>query len=61
MFINSSVGIVMDYELDGMGLIPGRDKIFLFSIASKLALGPTQAPYPMGTGGNFPRGKVAGA
>jgi hypothetical protein len=30
------------YVLDGQDLIPGRGKMFLFSIASRLALGPTQ-------------------
>jgi hypothetical protein len=41
---DSSVGIVTGYGLDGRGSIPGRDKIFLFSIASRPALGPTQRP-----------------
>jgi hypothetical protein len=31
-------------RLVGWVSVPGRDKIFLFSIASTLALGPTQAP-----------------
>jgi hypothetical protein len=34
----------MGYRLDGRGLIPGRDKIFLFPAASRLALGFNQ-PY----------------
>jgi hypothetical protein len=35
---------VKGYELDGQGLIPGRDEIFLNSTASRLALGYTQSP-----------------
>jgi hypothetical protein len=30
--------------MGGQGLIPGRGKIFLFSIESRLALGSTQPP-----------------
>jgi hypothetical protein len=41
---NSSVGIATDYRLDSRGSIPGRDNIFLSSIASRPALGPTQPP-----------------
>jgi hypothetical protein len=32
------------YGLDAWGWVSGRGKIFLFSIASTLALGPTQSP-----------------
>jgi hypothetical protein len=32
------------YGQDGRGWIPGKDTIFLFSIASRLTLGPTQPP-----------------
>jgi hypothetical protein len=39
-----SVGIVTGYGLDGRGSIPGRGKIFLFSIASRPVLRPTQPP-----------------
>jgi hypothetical protein len=39
---DSSIGIVTDYKLDGRGSIPGRSKIFLFCMASRLALGLTQ-------------------
>jgi hypothetical protein len=35
-------GIGMSYRLDDRGLISVRGEIFLFSIASRLALGPTQ-------------------
>jgi hypothetical protein len=34
----------MGYELDGPDSIPGRGKTFLFSTASRSALGPTQPP-----------------
>jgi hypothetical protein len=32
----------MGYKLDGQGLIPDKDKIFLLSIVPRLALGPAQ-------------------
>jgi hypothetical protein len=35
---------LMGYGLKGRGSIPGRGKVFLFSIASRPALGPTQPP-----------------
>jgi hypothetical protein len=41
---DSSVGAVMGYALDGRDLIPSKSKIFLFSIASRPAQGPTQPP-----------------
>jgi hypothetical protein len=41
---DSSVGVGMGYRPDGRCSIPGRGKIFLFSIASRLVLGPTQPP-----------------
>ena len=37
----SSVGIAIDYELDGPGSNPGRDEIFR---PSRPALGTTQPP-----------------
>jgi hypothetical protein len=41
----SSVGIALGYELDDWGSIPGRGVgIFLFTTASRTALGPTQPP-----------------
>jgi hypothetical protein len=40
---DSSSGIATGYRLDGRGSTPGTD-IFLFSIASRPALGPTQPP-----------------
>jgi hypothetical protein len=39
---DSLVSISMGYGLDSWGSIPGRSKIFLFSIVSRPALGPTQ-------------------
>jgi hypothetical protein len=39
---DSSFDIVTGYRLDGLGLNPGRGKIFLFSTVSKLALGLIQ-------------------
>jgi hypothetical protein len=41
---DSSVGIVTGCRLDGQGSIPGRERFFLFSTASRLALGPAQSP-----------------
>jgi hypothetical protein len=41
---DSSVVIVTGYGLDSRDAIPGRYKIFLFSIASRPCLGPTQPP-----------------
>jgi hypothetical protein len=34
----------MGYGLNSRASIPGKGKIFLFSTASRLALGPTQPP-----------------
>jgi hypothetical protein len=48
-----SVGAVTGYGLDGWDLIPSRGMIFLFSIASRLALAHP-ASYPMGFRDNFP-------
>jgi hypothetical protein len=40
----SSVGRAMGYGLEGQISIPGSGKVFLFSIASMSALGPTKLP-----------------
>jgi hypothetical protein len=40
---------------------PGRGKIFLFCIASRLTLGVHPASYQMGIRGDVPRGIAAGA
>jgi hypothetical protein len=42
--VDSSVGITTGYGLDGRGSNPGRGKIFVFSKASRPALGTTQPP-----------------
>jgi hypothetical protein len=57
---DSSVCRAMSYGLDDWDSIPSRDKIFLFSIASRPALEPTQPPIQWVQGGSFPGGKVAG-
>jgi hypothetical protein len=43
MEFDISVDIAVSYGLDGWGSIPRRGKIFLFSTASRPALGPTQS------------------
>jgi len=50
------IGIAMGYGLDDQGL-----GIFLFTTASRPALGPTQLPYPVVIRGSFPGSKAAGA
>jgi hypothetical protein len=40
------VDVATGYRLDGRGSIPSKGKIFLFSIASRPALGPTHPPLP---------------
>jgi hypothetical protein len=39
-----SVAIATGYKLDGPGLIPGKDNIFIFSMASRPVLMLTQPP-----------------
>jgi hypothetical protein len=58
---DSSACISTGYGMDGRGSIPGRDKFFIFSIASTPALGPTQPPIQLVLGGYFPEDKAAGA
>jgi hypothetical protein len=43
--------------MDDRGSIPGRGKIFLFSTASRSALGPTRPPIRGAQGAIFPRVK----
>jgi hypothetical protein len=60
---DSSVGIAMGYGPDGRGigvLFPPGERDFLFSTASRPALGLHPTSCPMGTGGCFPGGKAAG-
>jgi hypothetical protein len=40
--VDRPIGIATGYWLDYRGSIPDKGKIFLFSIPSRLALGPTQ-------------------
>jgi hypothetical protein len=52
------------YGLDDRGSrvwFPAGTGIFLFTTASRTALGPHPASYPMSTRGYFPGGKAAGA
>jgi hypothetical protein len=42
-----SVDVLMGYGLNGRSSIPGMGKFFLFSIASRLALGHTLAFHPI--------------
>jgi hypothetical protein len=48
--MNSRITFARSWYSDGLwagqGLIAGREKIFLFSTASRLALGPTPPPVP---------------
>jgi hypothetical protein len=60
---DSSVGIATSYGLYDRGVgvrVPVGSRFFLFSMSSRPALGPTQATYPMDTGGFFPGVKRPG-
>jgi hypothetical protein len=50
----------MGHRLDGRGSIPGRETIFLFSIASRPALGPIQPPIQWVPGAISPEVKRPG-
>jgi hypothetical protein len=52
--------IAKGYGLDGRSSIPER-RIFIFSTASRPALGPTQPPIQLVPGASFPGGKETGA
>jgi hypothetical protein len=55
----SSVCTATGHGLDGRDSIPGRNKIFLFPIASRPALGPTQPPMQWVQGALSPGVKLA--
>jgi hypothetical protein len=57
---NCSVGVAMGYGLDGRGSISGRVKVFLFSTASRPALGPTRSRIQRIPGTFFPGVKRPG-
>jgi hypothetical protein len=57
---DSSVGIATGYRLGGRGSIPDRGQIFLFSTASKPAIGPTQPPTQYAAGDPSPEIKRPG-
>jgi hypothetical protein len=59
-FTYARVGIATGCILDGRGSIPGRSKIFLFSVASRPALRPTQPPIQWVPGALSPRVKRSG-
>jgi hypothetical protein len=48
------------YGLEGPGSIPGRQDLFLLHIV-RTGSEAHPASYPVGTGGDFPGGRVAGA
>jgi hypothetical protein len=54
------IAIAAGDGLDGQGSIPGKGKIFIFSTASKSALGPTQPPLQWVPGAIFPGVKRPG-
>jgi hypothetical protein len=59
---DSTVGIATGYGLDDQGVgvqVPVGAKKILFHVIHT-GSGAHPAPYPMGTGGSFPRGKAAG-
>jgi hypothetical protein len=58
---DSSVGIATDYRLDDRGSIPGGAGNFFLRHRVQSGSGAHPTSYPMGTGGFFPGGKVAGA
>jgi hypothetical protein len=52
--LDSKVGIAMDYWMDDRDSIPGKGKVFLFSIASRPGLGSAQPPIHMVPGAISP-------
>jgi hypothetical protein len=57
---NVTVWIATGDELDGLGSIPDKGDIFVFSKASRPALGPTQPPIQWVLGALSPRVKRPG-
>jgi hypothetical protein len=55
---DNSGGIATGYGLEERGSIPGRGKVFLFSVVSIQAMGPTHTP--MSIGARFPEVKRPG-
>jgi hypothetical protein len=55
-------GLVQSVQRPGVnnrGSVPGkRYEFLLFASASRPALGPTEPPHPVDTGGSFPAGKA---
>jgi hypothetical protein len=49
-----AVSVAKRYGLDRRGSFPGRGKIFLFLLASRPPLGPTQPPTKCAPGENSP-------
>jgi hypothetical protein len=56
-----SISIATGYEMDGRGSIPSRGRRFYIPHKVHTTSGAHPASYPTGSGGSFPRGKVAGA
>jgi hypothetical protein len=57
---HQSVGMATGFVLDGQGSIPSESKIFLFSTASRLALGSNQPPIQRVPGAISPEVKWLG-
>jgi hypothetical protein len=58
---DSSISVVMGCGLGDRGLIPGRAGDFPLLHSIQTGSGAHPASYPVGTGGSFPGGEVAGA
>jgi hypothetical protein len=58
--MNQLKSIATDYGLDGRGSFPGMGKLSLFTIASRLALVPTQPPIQWVSGTISPEVKRPG-
>jgi hypothetical protein len=60
---NEILKIITGHVLDDLGSIHGRGKDGIDSLYHRVQTDPRAHPasYPMGKGGSFPRGKLAGA